>query len=232
MGVRQLAALQTEEWKQGGILWFPDLTVADPLAALPIATTALWVWNLDSRTAVANVAGMSKVAGPQKAGKVGTSAVMERVMANRGEWIGGLFQVISIASLAVTMDLPSGVILLWFGNGCVTMLQRWMLQNEKVRGAIGLMTKQDMEGMGRPMVLEGTKMAVEKVRRELGYVQKAVLDRFRGRAVDDKLRRDVNKLLERERWRGRISMALEAVIREDDRDGKLYIAVIKKGSDT
>lgn len=202
--------------------WFPDLSVADPTGVLPIATTMLWVWNIDSpRTPVALERKVERKSGQP----------IERVMANRGNWLKGVLQVLSVVSLTVTMDLPAGVLLLWTSNGVVTAVQRSLLSNQRVRQSIGLMTAEEMKMMGGPPILEGTKMAVSKVREELEYVQKAVLRKFPGRIVDENLCGDVNRALKRERWSGRISMDLEAMIRVDDRDGKPYIAVIRKGSE-
>lgn len=189
---------------------------------LPVATTMLWVWNIESpKTSVALERKVERKSG----------ALIERVMANRGDWVKGLLQVLCVASLTMTMDLPAGVLLLWTSNGVVTAVQRSLLSNQRVRQRIGLMTTEEMKAMGGPQVLEGTKMAVSKVRQELEYVQKAVLRGFPQRIVDEKLRWDVNQALERERWKGRISMELEAVIRVDERDGRPYIAVIRKGKE-
>lgn len=41
--IRGMAALPVESLETGGILWFPDLTVADPFFALPIASACLFV---------------------------------------------------------------------------------------------------------------------------------------------------------------------------------------------
>ncbi|KAK3951761.1 60Kd inner membrane protein-domain-containing protein [Pseudoneurospora amorphoporcata] len=44
--IRGMAALPVESLETGGTLWFPDLTVADPYFALPIASACLFVASL------------------------------------------------------------------------------------------------------------------------------------------------------------------------------------------
>lgn len=165
----------------------------------------------------------------EKGSEKGNNVIINRVMSSRGEGLSTLFQIVAVASLTVTVDLPAGMLLLWTSNGAVTAVQRAMLSNDGVRRGIGLLTTSDIRQASGPPVLETTKKAVEAIRRELEYVQREVLVQFPGRRVDEGLMRDVNRVLERERWNGRISVQLEAVIREDERDGKKYIAVVRKG---
>lgn len=234
MGVRQLASSAPDAWKTGGLVWFPDLTSADPTGLLPVITTAFWLWNSNPRSPLKqNINAKDTPDPPTDAAERGSprsNAAMTRIMNSRGEWLSTLLQIVSVASLTVTMHLPSGMILLWASNGAVTALQRWALSNESVRRHVGLLTTEDVLRASGPPVLQSTKTAIDQVRRELEYVQREVLARFPNREVDSKLRDEVNRVLNRERWNGRISMQLEAVIREDDRDGRKYIAVIRKGT--
>lgn len=39
-GLRGMANLPVESWKTGGALWFPDLTVPDPLFIIPALSAA------------------------------------------------------------------------------------------------------------------------------------------------------------------------------------------------
>lgn len=39
-GLREMTGLPVESMKTGGILWFPDLTIPDPIYALPLLTAA------------------------------------------------------------------------------------------------------------------------------------------------------------------------------------------------
>lgn len=236
MGVRKLASAAPEAWRDGGLAWFPDLTVADPTGALPVITTAFWLWNSNPRSRSTQQASENKGDDGRKPenGTVSESSrqndAMERIMNSRGEWLSTLLQVVAVASLTVTMDLPSGMILLWASNGAVTAMQRWALSSDDVRRRIGLLVAEDIAQASGPPVLLSTKAAVDQMRRELEYIQREVLTRFPNRGVDARLRDEINRVLKRERWNGRISMQLEAVIREDDRDRKKYIAVVRKGT--
>lgn len=40
LGIRQMANLPLESMKTGGLLWFPDLTIADPYFLLPMLSAA------------------------------------------------------------------------------------------------------------------------------------------------------------------------------------------------
>lgn len=47
VGVRQMANLPVESMKEGGILWFTDLTVPDPFWLLPLLTSATFLATIE-----------------------------------------------------------------------------------------------------------------------------------------------------------------------------------------
>lgn len=216
LGVRQLSMNPPDFWHSAGPFWCSNLGAPDPTGIVPILTTCLWVWNVDPRSSALRTDGNKQKNWLQKA--------------LEGDWIVGGLQVLSVASLTMTMEMPVGVIWLWMSNGVVTSVQRALLANDGVRGSIGLMTKKEMEMMGKTGVLDGVKQGVAGIREELMYVQREVLTRFDARRVDESLIKDLNKALERERWKGRIRIELESVLRQDDKTGKKYVAVVRKGT--
>lgn len=137
---------------------------------------------------------------------------------NAGKGIGRVVQVVALGGVWVTMDMPVGLLMVWAVNGAVTVC---------VKAWIGWMLKDVEVGGGGKEILEGVKGRVEDIRRELEYVQREVLGRFEGVSVDDRLVEDVDKVLKREVWNGRISIGLKAVLRVDE-GGKKYVAVIRK----
>lgn len=230
IGLREVARRMPEAWSESGIAWIGDLSAADATGVLPVLTTGLWLWNLrGART---------KGIGSTKEGNEGEEKVERRkkavevVMEGFGNSLRRVLQVVCVVSLNMTMELPAGIVLFWAGNGVLGMGITACLQKEGVRRWLGLVTKEDVEQSRGAGVLRGTKVAVENARKELNYVQREIAEGFQGRRVDEKLRADVQRLLKRERWNRRIGIDLSAVIREDERDGKKYVAIVRKGSES
>lgn len=215
MGMREIAGRGI--WDDG-FGWIEHLGNADPIGVLPVVTTGLWVWNLERR------------AGVTKSEKGRKKDMMERMMTTSGEALSRMLQMICVASLTVTMDLPSGLVLFWFFNGSLTTLQRYLISYPPLRRQIGLVTPEELALIKGPDVMTPVGKAMETVRQELSYVQREVVGRFSGRRVDETLCNQVNRALDRERWSGRIRVDLEAVIRHDNDDSnRPYIAVVMKG---
>ena len=47
LGIRRMANLPVESMKTGGLLWFPDLTIADPYFLLPILCSASMLLTIE-----------------------------------------------------------------------------------------------------------------------------------------------------------------------------------------
>lgn len=227
MGIRRIAERAPQEWENIGFCWINNLAAADPTYALPIITTGLWIWNVDPRSATAL---RRKGNTEDEVQAKRRRNVIERIQSGAGETLTTGLQIFSVLSLGMTMELPAGIILFWTSNGVLTTLQRGVLSSDRFRRSVGLLTTADIENASGPPVLKSTKTAVDKIRKELEYVQREVLSIFAERRVNEKLCKEVNRMLEKERWNGRLSVDLEAVIREDDLNGKKYIAVVKKAS--
>lgn len=225
MGVRAVASRGLPEWQTGGLPFAPDLLVADPSGALPVLTTALWLWNVDPRSDARRRAVVEANAHVSK-----RSRIVDALMTRLGEAVTTTMQVVAVVVLTFTTQLPAGLVLFWVSNAAITALQRWLFSLESVRKRIGLPTPDDIAKVQRSNLMPAIEQSVEEVRKQLSYVQQRMLQMFANRSVDDRLRTDVNRMLERERRSGRISADLEAVIRQDERDGKRYVAVIKRGS--
>ena len=221
LGLRQVATRIPEVWQQSSIGWISDISVADPFAILPVATTALWLWNLDVPTAPSR-----KNDGSAES----KSQTIERLLTNTGVFFARGLQGLCVVSLSVTTELPTGIVLFWATNAVMTTLQRTVLTNDRARRYLGLLTKEDIASSKGPPVLQSTGVAVEQVRKELSYIQNNVMSIFKNRRPNKQLCKDVNRMLQRERWNGRISVDLEAVLRADDRDGRKYVAVVRRGT--
>lgn len=96
----------------GGCLWFPDLTVADPLHVLPIALSVVLVANVMPRTQV----GARRMFGLDDGGTtVAMGKTSERL--RRG------LVVMALAIGPVTMDLPAALHLYWLSSATLSLLQ-------------------------------------------------------------------------------------------------------------
>lgn len=152
-------------------------------------------------------------------------------MTRTGEQLTTVLQVVAVASLSFTTDLPAGMLLFWASNGVVTAVQRAVFGNDRIRRSIGLLTQDDLQRMVGPPVLQSTAVAYANIKKELEFVQRELLSGFSDRTVDEKLVKEVNNALERERRRGNISVRLQAVLRKDEDNGRPYVAVVRHGAD-
>lgn len=225
LGVRGLASRQPAEWSTAGPPFAPDLLAPDPTGVLPILTTALWLWNVDPRLDTRRKA--SKEISIKQSDR---SRMVDIIMTKAGEAFTTFLQVVIVMSMTVTTTLPSGVVLFWASNALVTMLQRFLLSREYIRRLIDLPTAKDIVQARETTLMPAIEQSMEQMRNELSYIQQRMLAVFRGRAPDEDLCADVNRLLKRERWNGRVANDLEAVLRKDERDGKKYVAIIRRGA--
>lgn len=224
MGMRALASQGLEEWRTGGPPFAPDLLAADPTGVLPIMTTALWLWNIDPRTDIRRA---TIAADTHKSER---SRIVDAFMTRVGDTFTIILRVASVVALTATMELPAGLVLFWVSNATVTAIQRLILSRGFVRTIIGLPSAADIALAQRSNLMPALEQSVENARKQLSELQQRILQTFSDRPVDDRLCADVNRMLKQERWRGRIVADLEAVIREDERDGKKYVAVVRRGT--
>lgn len=235
-GVRRIARDAPEDWTAGGLGWFSDLSCADPTGALPVINTALWLWNIDPRSSP-TPGGKAKDAakredGSDTAAATGRDAAVD-VMTRRSprnDWATTGLQGLTLLSFPYIQSLPAGMFVFWIANGVLTATQRAILQSTSARRQLGLITAADIESSTGPGMLRATGSAVGAVRRQLEHVQHSVVSAFATRRVDESLVADVNRALQRERWNGRVTLDLEAVMRRDDETGKRYLAVVRKGA--
>lgn len=47
IGLRRMASLPVESMKEGGILWFTDLTMPDPFYAMPLLTMGTFLATIE-----------------------------------------------------------------------------------------------------------------------------------------------------------------------------------------
>lgn len=211
LGMRELSSRPDNGWNATSLAWLTDLSAPDPIAAVPLLTAGLWLWNLEPGAAPS-----TKLHPVQK------------LPIHAGRFILRSFQVLSVVSVSVTTQLPSGLVLFWACNAMLTTALRYILSNDGLRRRIGLLTAADLKQISAPPVMQATGQAFEQMRKELATVQRELLARFDGRRVDQSLCDEVNRMLKRERMSGRIASDLKAVVRTDETDGKKYVAVVRR----
>jgi inner membrane protein COX18 len=116
-----LASLADQSMTTGGCLWFPDLTVADPLHILPFALSAVMVLNImpKSQAAWRQLLGSNTALGPELA---------------RDKWRLRVHRALLMGAVAIgplTMDLPAAIHLYWISSAAIsfaqtTLVWRWM----------------------------------------------------------------------------------------------------------
>ncbi|KAK3941033.1 mitochondrial inner membrane protein OXA1 [Diplogelasinospora grovesii] len=110
--VRGMAALPVPSLETGGMLWFPDLTIADPYFILPVLTGLIFVSAL-------------------RMGLPYMAPAQQKMMKMMGV-------VMLPLSLVVTIYLPSGLQFYFLMTGALQWLQSWIFYQGWFRSWVGL----------------------------------------------------------------------------------------------
>ncbi|KAG0254596.1 Mitochondrial inner membrane protein oxa1l [Mortierella polycephala] len=107
LALRDMANLPVPQFKEGGIGWFTDLTVADPTFVLPVVSSLgfLAIMELGS-----------------EAGGVSSPKAMKNVM-----------RVMSVAMVPLTMNFPAAIFVYWLASNSFTATQIMFFKSPAVR---------------------------------------------------------------------------------------------------
>ncbi|CAO3573158.1 unnamed protein product [Mortierella alpina] len=107
LALRDMANLPVPQFKEGGIAWFTDLTIADPTYVLPVASSLgfLAIMELGS-----------------EAGGVAQPKAMKNVM-----------RVMAVAMVPLTMNFPSAIFVYWLSSNMFTAGQILFFKAPAVR---------------------------------------------------------------------------------------------------
>ena len=114
-GLRQAPEHFPALLQDGGLLWFPDLTAADPYCILPLLSAASFL-------------GMTEV------GK-------EQMMANdpaKGRIFVNVFRALAVAMVPLTMNFNTGVFVYWTANNSFSLMQTVLLKQPAVKKYLGI----------------------------------------------------------------------------------------------
>ncbi|KAH9412504.1 Mitochondrial inner membrane protein oxa1l [Dermatophagoides pteronyssinus] len=111
--LRRMAYHPVESLKTGGLFWFTDLSISDPLYALPLITCAtLWLTLETSFRSGLNP--------------------------NQTPFIKYGARIIPLITLAFTFNFPSAILMYWCTNNFISLLQVHLLRLPKVRNFLNI----------------------------------------------------------------------------------------------
>lgn len=113
IGLRKMALAPVESMRSGGMLWFGDLTVPDPIYALPLIACGLFITNI------------------QLGGEVGETNTLEKK-------IKRILIAASVLVVPVSVTFPTAVFMYWIPNTLLVTLQMILLRRPAVRTALGI----------------------------------------------------------------------------------------------
>ncbi|XP_033626887.1 mitochondrial inner membrane protein OXA1L-like [Asterias rubens] len=116
IGLRRMASLPVESMTQGGMLWFTDLTTADPYFVLPV------------------LASLSMLAVIELGGEAGVSNAQMQKMKN-------VFRIMPFAILPFIISMPKAVFVYWLTSNIFSMGQVAVLKIPAVRKKLNIPDK-------------------------------------------------------------------------------------------
>ncbi|EDQ92643.1 uncharacterized protein MONBRDRAFT_1400, partial [Monosiga brevicollis MX1] len=111
MALRQMANLPIESMKTGGLLWFTDLTAADPYYVLPVIASATMLATIE----------------------FGSEGVKQNNVMMKN-----VFRGLSIVLLPVTINLPTAIFVYWCTANMFSLSQMLMLKIPGLKKSLGI----------------------------------------------------------------------------------------------
>lgn len=114
-GLKKMPSIYHDELAVGGMFWFVDLTVPDPLYILPLASAGTFLALIE----------------------MGKTQMMAQDAA-QGQLMINFMRILSLAMLPVCFSFESSMLCYWTANNILTMAQTGLLQQQKVRKYFGI----------------------------------------------------------------------------------------------
>ncbi|XP_077542603.1 OXA1L mitochondrial inner membrane protein isoform X2 [Haemaphysalis longicornis] len=111
--LRGMANLPIESFKTGGMLWFTDLTVADPYYVLPLITSVSLFCTLE----------------------LGAES---GVRSDNLQWTRYIFRALPVVIFPVTMNFPAALLCYWVTSNIFTLCQVGVLRLQPVRNYLNI----------------------------------------------------------------------------------------------
>jgi YidC/Oxa1 family membrane protein insertase len=114
-GLRKMPTIYHDELATGGMFWFVDLTVPDPLYILPLASSATFLLLIE----------------------LGKDQMMAQNAAT-GKLMINVFRVMSVAMVPVCVSFESAMLCYWTANNLLTLAQTQVLKAPLVKQQFGI----------------------------------------------------------------------------------------------
>lgn len=143
-GLRKMPDLFPEDLSTGGMYWFPDLTVTDPLYILPLASAISFLALIEAG----------------KENMLAQNAATGQLMVN-------FFRVMSVGMIPVCLNFESAMLCYWTTNNFLTLGQTVLLQQPSVRGHLGIWERpKPVPGQEPESLKEATQKLMKTMRGE------------------------------------------------------------------
>lgn len=114
-GLRKMPEFFPDELASGGILWFPDLTAADPYYILPVGSALTFLISIE--------------VGKQQ---------MTASNPQQGQIMINVMRVLALGMVPVISDFSAGLNSYWLTNNFITMMQAMAFKNKTIRRALNI----------------------------------------------------------------------------------------------
>ena len=114
-GLQKMDRIYPEELANGGILWFPDLTVPDPYFMLPLLTGASFLLTTEVN-----------------------KDQMKAINPGQGSTVINFFRLMGVAMVPFLMTFDTSMLCYWTANNLFTATQMSLLNQKYVRRALGI----------------------------------------------------------------------------------------------
>jgi len=114
-GLKKLSTICPEKLVNGGMFWFPDLTVTDPLYILPIASSMSFLFLIE----------------------IGKDQMMAQNPA-QGQLMVNVFRGMTLFMIPVCLSFDSAMLTYWTCNNGMTIGQTMFLKSPAVRQSMGI----------------------------------------------------------------------------------------------
>ena len=115
-GLQKMPTYFPELFANGGLFWFPDLAIPDPIYALPIIAGITFLANIEiakkNMTATAN--------------------------SKQASMMIFVFRGLAVMMIPIAINFPSSVLCYWITNNTITVCQTLIFQNKAIRDALGI----------------------------------------------------------------------------------------------
>ena len=115
-GLKKMPTIFPETLSDGGMFWFTDLTVPDPLYILPVLSTATFFGLIE----------------------IGKEQMMMSQRGPQGAMMLNFFRAMALFSLPVCISFEASMLCYWVTNNFLTLSQSLLLKQTAVRKYFGI----------------------------------------------------------------------------------------------